>query len=103
MNLLTLLPCQCLTQITFTDRLGVLPTSSTSAEDGGSLIPAGQNRLAFVFNEDEFDGAGGSGTLNIISGVPTGGTTTAVPEPSSLALIMVVGGFLVTRRQRVSV
>ena len=31
----------------------VLPTSSTSAEDGGSLIPAGQNRLAFVFNEDE--------------------------------------------------
>ena len=59
--------------------------------------------LAFVFNEDEFDGAGGSGTLNIISGVPTGGTTTAVPEPSSLALIMVVGGFLVTRRQRVSV
>ena len=48
--------------------------------------------MAFVFNEDEFDGAGGSGTLNIISGVPTGGTTTAVPEPSSLALIMVLVG-----------
>ena len=74
-----------------------LPTSLTFADDGGDLIVAGQNRLAFVFKEDEFDGAGGPGTLNIISGVPTA----AVPEPSSLTLMMFVGGLLVTRRQRV--
>ena len=103
MNLLTLLPCQCLTQITFY-RSTRCPTDFVNfGRRWRQPDPAGQNRLAFVFNEDEFDGAGGSGTLNIISGVPTGGTTTAVPEPSSLALIMVVGGFLVTRRQRVSV
>ena len=52
----------------------VLPIAATTAEDGGELIVAGQDRLAFVFKEDEFDGAGGSGTLNIITGVPAAPT-----------------------------
>lgn len=74
----------------------VLPVSSNLVESRGELIAAGDDRLAFVWKPAQFDGPGGSGVLNIVSGVPV---SVAVPEPSTLPLLVIfaVGAF---RRNR---
>ena len=49
----------------------VLPTSATTPETRGELIFAGPSRLAFVFKPRQGSGPGGSGILNIVSGIQT--------------------------------
>ena len=78
-----------------------LPISTDLLGSRGELIVAGENRLAFVSTPGAFDGRGGSGILNFINGVPT--AAAAVPEPTSLALIVVVGGIFASRRRRSSI
>jgi hypothetical protein len=61
-----------------------LPIATSTTEDRGELIVAGTNRLAFVWKPQEFDGPGGSGILNIVSGIPT--TVEVAPEVASVEL-----------------
>lgn len=77
-----------------------LPISTDLLGSRGELIVAGEDRLAFVSTPGANDGRGGAGTLNFINGVPTAAT---VPEPTSLALIALVGGIFVARRRRSSI